>query len=92
VDSGIDELTITTCLRILKESSEYFVLMALKLGAPRDLPLISWLKNKALMIKLPQQDGSLVRTILPIRRKHMLLSVIFRQAVNLALNKLETTF
>ena len=92
VDSGIDELTITTCLPVLKESPEYCVLMALKLGAPRDLPLISWLKNKALMIKLPQQNGSLLRTILPIHREHMLLPVIFRQAVNLTLNKLETTF
>lgn len=54
VDSGIDELTIMTCLPILKESSEYCALRALKLGIPRDLPLISWLKNKALMIKLPQ--------------------------------------
>lgn len=92
VDSGIDELTIMTGLVILKEISEYCAFMALKLGVPRDLPLISWLKNKALMIKLPQQNSSLVWTILPIRRKHMLLPIVFRQSVNLALNKLEATF
>ncbi|MGD9380832.1 MAG: hypothetical protein PVI03_00135 [Candidatus Thorarchaeota archaeon] len=41
VDSGIDELTIRTRLPVLKESSENCVLMALKLGVLRDLPLIS---------------------------------------------------
>jgi hypothetical protein len=54
VDSGIDELTIRTCLPVLKERSEYCVLMLFKLGVPRDLALISGLWSKALVIKLPQ--------------------------------------
>jgi hypothetical protein len=91
VASGIDELTITTRLPVLKEISENCVLMALKLGVLRDLPLISWLKCEGLMIKLPQQNSSLIRTILPICGENMFLPVVFRQSVNFALNELKAT-
>ena len=77
--------------KALKENSEYCLLMVLKLGVPRDLPLISWLKSDGLMIKLPQQNGGLIRTILPICSENMFLPVVFRQSVNLALNELKTT-